>query len=124
FLASIGLLFVIYFLAFDLSYMVTPSMSPTLQGGDGQRSDWILTEKVSGWLFHPDRWDVLTFRDRDGNQLMKRIVGLPGETVSLPDVGRLTIDGKRIAPPAHLAFLQYLPAGNLADGRTVRTAEG
>jgi signal peptidase I len=120
-LASIGLFFVIYFVGFDLSYMVTGSMAPTLQGGDGMPSDWILTVKV---FLKPDRWEVLTFRDREGNRLMKRVVGLPGETVSLPDVGQLTIDGKRIEPSPELSFLKYLPAGNLMDGKSVRTDGG
>jgi signal peptidase I len=99
-------------------------MAPTLQGGDGQPSDWVLTEKVSGWFFAPDRWEVLTFRDKEGIQLMKRVVGLPGETVSLPDVGQLHINGKRMEPPPGLPSLQYLPVGNLVHGKTVDVGEG
>jgi hypothetical protein len=38
--AVIGLLSSSTTSAFDLSYVVTPSMSPTLQGGDGQPHDW------------------------------------------------------------------------------------
>lgn len=122
--AVIGLFFVIYYVCFDLSNIVTPSMSPTLQGGEGQAPDWVLTEKVSGWFCKPSRWEVITFRDSLGTQLMKRVVGLPGETVSLPDVGQLHIDGKKLDRPERLAFLQYLPAGNLVKGQSVPTGEG
>lgn len=122
--ALIGLGFVLYHLCFDLSYVVTPSMSPTLQGGDGQPSDWVLTEKVSGWFSRPSRWEVITFRDALGTQLMKRVVGLPGETVSLPDVGQLHIDGKPLAMPEHLSWLKHLPAGNLVKGQAVPAGEG
>lgn len=124
FFAAIGALFVLYALCFDLSYVVTPSMSPTLKGGDGERPDWVLTEKISGWFCRPARWDVMTFRDRNGMQLMKRVVGLPGETVSLPDVAQLHINGKKVERPERLAFLQYLPAGNLTNGRSVATGDG
>ncbi len=122
--AVIGLLFVVYHLGFDLSYVVSPSMSPTLQGGDGQPHDWVLTEKVSGWFCTPWRWEVLTFRDTLGTQLMKRVVGLPGETVAMPDVGRLVIDGKPTALPEHLSWLKHLPAGNLVKGAAVPTEKG
>jgi signal peptidase I len=123
-LAVIGLLFVIYALCFDLSKIVTPSMSPTLLGGDGRPGDWVLTEKVSGWFSTPSRWEVITFKDALGTQLMKRVVGLPGEMVSLPDVGQLHINGKKLDCPEHLAFLQHLPAGNLVKGQSVATGEG
>jgi signal peptidase I len=122
--AIIGVLFVLYHLCFDLSYVVTPSMSPTLQGGDGQSSDWVLTEKVSGWFCSPSRWEVITFRDALGTQLMKRVVGLPGETVAMPDVARLVIDGKPMAMPEYLSWLRYLPAGNLMKGAAVPAGKG
>ena len=123
-LAAIGLMFLVYFSCFDLSYMVTSSMAPTLEAGEKERADWVLTERISLWFSNPRRWEVVTFRDREGNQLMKRVVGLPAETVSLPDVGRLEINGGWVEPPGHLAFLQYLPAGNLARGASVPVREG
>ena len=55
---------------------------------------------------------------------MKRVVALPGETISLPDVDQLQINGKPMEMPAHLDFLQYLPAGNLARGEAVEVGEG
>lgn len=122
--AVIGVICIVYMLCFDLSRIVTPSMSPTLQGGDGEINDWVLTEKVSGWFCKPSRWEVITFKDSLGTQLMKRVVGLPGETVSLPDVGKLHIDGKPLDRPDRLAFLQYLPAGNLVKSQSVPTGEG
>jgi signal peptidase I len=55
---------------------------------------------------------------------MKRVVGLPGETVAMPDVGQLVIDGKPMAMPEHLAWLKYLPAGNLVKGQAQPTGQG
>ncbi|MEK7271259.1 MAG: hypothetical protein AAB215_10005, partial [Planctomycetota bacterium] len=51
-LAGVGLLFIVYVLAFDLSVVASPSMSPTLQGtgsGPGQ-GDWVLAERASYWF--------------------------------------------------------------------------
>lgn len=123
-LAVIGLIALIYICFFDLTKIVTPSMSPTLMGGDGEPNDWVLTEKVSYWFCKPWRWSVVTFKDREGLQLMKRVVALPGETVSLPDVGQLHIDGKKLDVPERLAFLKYLPAGNLVKAQSVPAGEG
>lgn len=122
-LAVVGLLFLVYFGCFDLSYMTTPSMAPTLRS-EGDNPDWVLTEKVSGRFCDPARWEILTFRDREGNQLMKRVVALPGETIALPDVGRLHVNGSPLEMPAHLSFLRHLPAGNLARGSAVPLGHG
>lgn len=122
-LAALGGFFLIYFICFDLSYMSTSSMSPTLQSTESA-PDCVLTQKVSLWFFKPARWEIITFRDREGTQLMKRVVGLPGEAVSLPDVGKLQVDGKRLQVPEDLSFLQYLPAGNLANGKVFPTGQG
>jgi len=123
FLAVMGVIFIVYFLCFNLSYMASPSMAPTLQADETSR-DWVLTQKTSLWLLNPSRWEIITFRDKEGIQLMKRVVGLPGETISLPDVGKLHIDGKLMDLPERLSFLQYLPSGNLMNGKSAAAGEG
>lgn len=121
-LAGMGLSFLVYFGLFDLSFMATGSMSPTLRSeGD---VDWVLTEKLSYRFRDPRRWEVATFRDAEGNQLMKRVVALPGETLSLPDVGRLHVNDAALNLPARLLFLRHLPAGNLAGGAAVPAGQG
>lgn len=114
--AVIGLLLVTYHAAFDLGEVLSPSMEPTLRGEGGSGSDWVLTEKLTGRLRRPRRWELLTFRTPDGLQVVKRVVGLPGETVALRD-GGLWVDGRVVARPAALASLRYLPYGNLTPGR-------
>lgn len=122
-LAAGGGLLIVYLTCFDLSYMSSSSMEPTLRSTEGN-PDYILTQKVSMRFFDPDRWDVVTFRDRDGLQLIKRVVGFTGETVSLPDVGQLKINGRPVAIPERLSFLRYLPAGNLANGQSFAIERG
>lgn len=65
------------------------SMEPALH--DGQ-SVWV--DKLSYRFREPERYDIVVFgyRYRDGRYYMKRIVGLPGETVQIAD-GGVYVDG-------------------------------
>lgn len=65
------------------------SMEPVLH--DGERV-WI--DRLSYRLDDPKRYDIVVFRYRyrDGQYYMKRIVGLPGETVQIIE-GRVCVDG-------------------------------
>lgn len=61
-----------------------PSMESTLQDGDN-----ILVEKVSRYFGALDRFDVVVFypdegaKENNGRYYIKRIIGLPGETVRI-----------------------------------------
>lgn len=122
-LAIFGALVLLFWLFFNYSNVVSPSMSPTLQGS-ASKYDSVLTEKASYWFRRPRRWEVVTFCDDEGTQIMKRVVGLPGEKVQMLRHGRLFIDGKELTPPAELCFLHYFPYGNLADDKVVDCGEG
>lgn len=69
----------IRFLFIGVSRVDGPSMEPTYK--DGQ---WIIFEKMS-YLFHqPKRFDLVEMIDpRHQNFLVKRVIGLPGETVTV-----------------------------------------
>jgi signal peptidase I len=121
--AFIGLLFVIYFLGFNLSQIVTGSMSPTLQGESLHDGDWVLTEKITYLFRKPRRWDVVAFVNDEGLQVMKRVVGLPGESVSLND-GQLSINGLQLTRPDSIRSLIYYAYGNLLYGDPVECGDG
>jgi signal peptidase I len=123
-LAAFGLGALIYFSCFDLSRITSGSMSPTLCGEDWQSGDRVLTERVSYWLRQPRRWEVITFRARDGMQVMKRVVGLPGEKVQMRRDGQIVIDGQPVERPAELGFLHYFAIGNILLDRSVECKEG
>lgn len=87
---SIFLAFVlVYFLGMKSS-VIGVSMEPTLYNGQE-----VFIDRFSYGLISPHRGDILAFLP-NGNQnshaYMKRVVGLPGETVQIKD-GRLYIDG-------------------------------
>jgi signal peptidase I len=77
-----------------LEAFVVPSasMSPTILPGDR-----ILANKLEYQLRDPQRFDVVIFRVPDNPQqrYVKRLVGLPGETVEVKD-GRVRINGEEL----------------------------
>jgi signal peptidase I len=115
FFAVIGLCFVIYHLGFQLTVMTSGSMSPALQGTSYENGDRILVEKVTGWFRAPRRWEIYFLYDAEGTPVAKRIVGLPGEKISIKENG-LYVNGVEIHPPERLQSLKYYPLGNLARG--------
>ncbi len=74
------------------------SMAPTLQVGDR-----IIVNKLSYRLHTVHRGDIVVFarpplEDQAYADLVKRVIGLPGETISAEN-GHVYIDGKRLAEP-------------------------
>lgn len=65
------------------------SMEPTLSDQDN-----LLVDKLSYRLHDPKRFDVVVFpyQYADKTYFIKRIIGLPGETVRIDDTGSIYID--------------------------------
>lgn len=83
-----------FFLTFRIGYVLTSSMSPTLKPGD----QYLIHLRAYSHA-RPRRGDIIVFRDeKDGMLLVKRVVGLPGETISIVR-GRVFINDKLIAEP-------------------------
>ncbi|WP_083976710.1 signal peptidase I [Kitasatospora azatica] len=104
-------------LAFDyaVSFVPTPSMKPTIAAGDT-----VLARRVDGGSI--GRGDVVIFSDPLwGNETMvKRVIGVGGDTVTGDEQGRITVDGKPIdetylaaGAPISPAFKATVPAGRL-----------
>jgi signal peptidase I len=86
---------------FQAFYIPSESMVPTLQ-----RNDRVLVNKLSYKMHAVHRGDIVVFKapkniEPPVKDLVKRVIGLPGETVSGKD-GHVYIDGKQL--PEH-----YLP---------------
>jgi signal peptidase I len=69
-------------------------------GKSDQRGDRLLVDRTAFAFRQPRRWEVVVFNSpEDANQLcVKRIVGLPGERVSIRD-GKIWIDGHPVSRP-------------------------
>ncbi len=67
------------------------SMNPTLDDGDNL---WV--SKISYTLGDPKRFDVIIFNYDENTTYVKRIIGLPGETVRIDEKGDIYINEKPI----------------------------
>ena len=89
-----------------------PSMQPNLYVGDR-----MMTEKVSYYFHEPRRGDIV-LADEPGTDitLVKRVIGLPGETISVHD-GHAYINGEPIDEPwvANFGGQEYSPK-RIPDG--------
>lgn len=74
----------------------TGSMAPTLRSGDRvavEANTLQPPRRGEVWVFHPSE---AVFPP--GTELVKRVIGLPGETISVAD-GKVLIDGKPLPEP-------------------------
>ena len=58
-----------------------------------ENGDVVLMNRLPGFLFGPGRFDLAVFRREDGKMNVKRVIGLPGETVQITG-GYIYIDGE------------------------------
>ena len=115
--AAIVIAIVIKTFLFQAFYIPSRSMVPTLEVGDR-----VLVNKLSYDLHDVNRGDIVVFEaepNATGNapgidDLVKRVIALPGETVTQCQPNRVCIDGR-------LLNESYLPKGTATDlyhGRT------
>lgn len=71
--------------------VVGPSMQPTLNNEDN-----LIVEKLSYRFGEPQRFDVIVFpfQYAERTYYIKRIIGLPGETVQIDEEGTIYINGE------------------------------
>ena len=74
------------------------SMNPTLESGD---SLWI--NKLAYRFGDPERYDIIVFPYEQDVHYIKRVIGLPGETVQITNTGDILINGKILEEPTKFA---------------------
>jgi signal peptidase I len=100
--AALVIAIVIRTFVFQAFYIPSESMVPTLKIGDR-----VLVNKLSYKLHDPRRGDIVVFKappaaaTAEIKDLVKRLVGLPGDTIEGKD-GRIYINGRALSEP-------YLP---------------
>lgn len=75
------------------------SMEPTLSGTDdydpSKQGDNLIVDKLTYRFHDPQRFDIIVFPYRyTGEFFIKRIIGLPGETVQIDENGYIYINGE------------------------------
>lgn len=67
------------------------SMEPTLSNGDN-----LIVDKLTYRFKDPERFDIIVFpfQYQEDTYYIKRIIGMPGETVQIDEQGNIYIDGE------------------------------
>ena len=129
----------VFFRPFD---MPTDSMSPTIHGGSRQPDgttkggDHFIVERYAFWFKKPSRGDIVAFKTDGvspllpaGQFFLKRVVGVPGDILSIRD-GHLFNRDTQILEPAALQKLKIInpPVGNqpylATSNDTFKVSEG
>lgn len=118
----IGLsLFLVIYLFFMQPHQVSgQSMEPNLMN-----NDYVLTDKISYRMGEPKRGDVVVIHapaaancpTGTGCDFIKRLIGLPGETIEVKDEA-IYVDGKKLNEPYIPSDHITLP-GNYTKGRAI-----
>lgn len=89
-LAVVALTFLFVQYVGQRTYVNGDSMNVTLQDGDN-----LIVDKISYRFKEPERYDIIVFpyKHQEDTYYIKRIIGLPGETVQVKD-GMVYIDGE------------------------------
>lgn len=71
--------------------VIGSSMEPTLTDGDN-----LIVDKISYRFEEPERFDIIVFpfEYADKTYYIKRIIGMPGETVQIDGAGNIYINGE------------------------------
>lgn len=99
-LEAIAVLAALFLLALSPARVNGTSMSPTLYNGE-----LLLVDRVSMYIRMPQRGEMVTFsHPQTGEELIKRVVGLPGETVEIAG-GHVYIDGRLLDESSYIPAL-------------------
>ena len=75
---------------FMLIFVPSDSMDPTLK-----RGDFLIGTRI---FSSPERGDIVVFEE-ENTLMIKRVIGLPGETVLISEDGTISIDGQLLSEP-------------------------
>lgn len=97
FIIYIGIVFLLTYLVIHYVGQRTQvsgsSMEATLSDGDN-----LIVDKISYRFHDPERFDIVVFpyKYEKNTYYIKRIIGLPGETVQIDEAGTIYIDGAEL----------------------------
>jgi len=122
---ALSIFLVVYLVLVQPHQVNGQSMVPTFLNGE-----YLLTDKVSYRIGKPGRDDIVVFHAPDaarcpegtGCDFIKRIIGLPGDTISLEN-GRYVLNGSILDEP-YLPIGLETTQGNFIQGRTVTLGIG
>ncbi len=88
------------------------SMEHTLHNGDN-----LIVDKLSYRFHDPERFDIIVFpfQFQDNTYYIKRIIGLPGETVQIMEDGSIYINGEKLEENYGMEIIKPETIGRAAE---------
>lgn len=117
---AIAIFLFVYLLVLQPHKIKGESMVPNFQNGE-----YLLTDKLTYRFGKPERGDVIVFEapGANGDEFIKRIIGLPGERISVSQ-GKVFINGHALTEN-YLPETFYTDSGAfLREGKEVLVPEG
>jgi len=114
FLLALAIFFAIHFMIQNFRIDGT-SMEPNLHNGQ-----YVIVNKTAYWFGrNPSRGDVIIFNapDQPNYDRVKRVIGLPGDTVEVKPDGTVYVNGQKLDEP-------YLPTHHSGTSGTWTVPEG
>ncbi len=90
------------------------SMMPTLEDGDR-----MIVNKIGYKIGEPKRFDIVVFHAPEQKNYIKRVIGLPGDTLEYKD-DQLYINGDPIDEPYLDAYKEQINGGTLTEDFTLK----
>jgi len=112
---AVAIFLLVYLLLLQPHKIKGDSMKPNFLDGE-----FLLTDKISYRFGEPSRGDVVVFKAPVGNgeEFIKRIIGLPGETISVKE-GKVLINGTVLAE-SYLPDITITSSGGfLSEGKEI-----
>ena len=113
-LIAFGIAAIIRFFLFTPIVVDGDSMMPTLKNGDR-----MVVNKIGYMIGEPHRFDIVVFHAPEQKNYIKRVIGLPGDTVEYKN-DQLYINGKAIAEPYLDQYKSEITEGNLTGDFTLQ----
>lgn len=118
---ALAIFVVVYLFLFQPNQVKGSSMYPTFKDGE-----YILTDKISFRMGTPKRGDVVVFKSPKNADIdfIKRIIGLPGDTVKISG-GKVYLNDQLLDESQYLDESVYTgPEAFLSEGQTIAVPDG
>jgi signal peptidase I len=94
------------------------SMHPTYKNGE-----YLMANKLTYKFGEPRRGDVIIFKYSDTQDFIKRIIGIPGDSIMIKD-GKVYVNGNQLNENSYLKDTVYTSGGDyLAEGESLTLSE-
>ena len=115
---TIGIALIVRGILFTPSLVQGESMMPTLENNER-----VLVNKIGYNIQGLNHFDIIVFHGKEGYDLVKRVIGLPGDTIEYKnDV--LYVNGKAVDEPYLAEYKEQVGKGKLTPDFTLEQKTG